>query len=60
MFIIDKDTWSFGLVFPDSSLMDHIKIADIYVPSFQQHLNIMRSTEKLQTSEFVELPSDFP
>ena len=30
-----------------------------YVPSFQQHLNIIRSTCKLQTSDFVELQNDF-
>ncbi len=26
-----------------------------HVPSFQQHLNIMQSTYKLQASDFVEL-----
>ncbi len=30
-----------------------------YVPSFQQHLNIMPSTYELQTSVFVELPCHF-
>ncbi len=30
-----------------------------YVPSFQQHLNIMRSTYKLLTSDFVELEMAF-
>ena len=37
----------------------HKGILDSYVPSFQQHLNIMRSTYKLQTSDFVELKNDF-
>ena len=30
-----------------------------YVPSFQQHLNIMRSTYKLLISDFVELKVTF-
>ncbi len=30
-----------------------------YIPSFQRHLNIMRSTCKLQTSDFEELQNDF-
>ena len=32
-----------------------IELPNSYVPSFQQHLNIMRSTNKMLTSDFVEL-----
>ena len=33
----------------------NLENANYYIPSFQQHLNIMQSTYKLLTSDFVDL-----
>ena len=40
--------------------LSYHSIYNSYVPSFKQHLNIMRSTYELLTSDFVELEMTLP
>ncbi len=44
---------------PNVRIMDRHRKCSSYVPSFQQHLNIMRSTYEMLTSDFVELEMTF-
>ncbi len=49
-----RESLAYGALLPDT-----INRVDSYVPSFQQHLNIMRSTYELLTSDFVEIEMAF-